>query len=152
MYFAPHKQAPNETNHRAASSVLETLWTLLENHFSIICGCAPQMAPLLKSLSPSRNRSHSSGYSASYSSPGVAGRYPKRSIIRTTVSGNKLRPKDPSGTVISSGGRNSSELELNGIEVQTAIDQQVSVDTNDADDDMYGSRLAAILDTRYPQK
>lgn len=61
------------------------------------------------------------GYSGSYNPYGIAFRYPK-SVIKTTVSSRGAG----SSCAASTWGRNSSEVELNGIEVHTAINQEIS--------------------------
>lgn len=61
------------------------------------------------------------GYSGSYNPYGIAFRYPK-TVIKTTVSG---RTDSPSCNA-SMWNRNSSEVELRGIEVHTAINQEIS--------------------------
>lgn len=108
--------------HRPASSVLESLWTVLENEFSIICGCAPQLAPLFKSLRSAKEKL--SGYSASYNTS-ILGMHAKMSDIRTTVRGRDTGAKVQRPTK-ALGRQNSSEIELQGIEVHTAIDQEIS--------------------------
>ncbi|OAA69515.1 integral membrane protein [Cordyceps fumosorosea ARSEF 2679] len=110
------------TKARAASSALESLWCVLENEFAVICGCTPQIAPLFRSLRPSKAKV--SGYAGMYDTS-VLGKHNKMSVIRTTVIGTGgeampgLRPSPRDG-------RSSSEIELKGIEVRTAINQEVS--------------------------
>lgn len=106
-----------------ASSGLESLWTVLENEFSIICGCAPQLAPLFRSLQSSKSKI--SGYAGMYDTS-VLGKHTKMSVIRTTVSGTGGGDVMPGLRVGGRDARNSSEIELKGIEVHTAINQVVS--------------------------
>ncbi|KAJ6790021.1 hypothetical protein PWT90_06746 [Aphanocladium album] len=109
-----------DLEHISTSSGLESLWTVLENEFSVICGCAPQLAPLFQSLRPSKAKS--SGYAGMYDTS-MLGKHTKMSVIRTTVSGTTGGEVMPGLRV---GGRSSSEIELKGIEVHTAINQEIS--------------------------
>ena len=96
---------------------------MLENEFSIICGCAPQLAPLFKSLRSAKEKL--SGYSASYHTS-ILGRHAKTSVIQTTVCGTNFDDMQVQRPAKTLGGRSSSEIELKGIEVHTAIDQEIS--------------------------
>ncbi|KAJ3482917.1 hypothetical protein NLG97_g7440 [Lecanicillium saksenae] len=111
-----------DLEHISTSSGLESLWTVLENEFSVICGCAPQLAPLFQSLRPSKAKS--SGYAGMYDTS-MLGKHTKMSVIRTTVSGTAGGDVMPG---LRMGGRSSSEIELKGIEVHTAINQEISAD------------------------
>jgi hypothetical protein len=96
---------------------------VLENEFSIICGCAPQLAPLFKSLRSAKEKL--SGYSAPYNTS-ILGKHAKMSVIQTTVCGTHFDDVHVQRPARAMGGRSSSEIELKGIEVHTAIDQEIS--------------------------
>ncbi|UNI18199.1 hypothetical protein JDV02_004482 [Purpureocillium takamizusanense] len=137
------------TNHLSTSTAGQSLWTILENELSILCGCMPQMAPLFRRVlrsgpapsgaSAASGAGAGNGYSAAYDSsattPGGAG---KKSVIQTTVKGlhhgrgeasrpnhhhhhNRAMVDDDLERA-----SDSSEMELNSIAVRTAIDQEVS--------------------------
>ncbi|ATY59049.1 integral membrane [Cordyceps militaris] len=106
-----------------ASSGLESIWTVLENEFAVICGCAPQLAPLFQSLRP--RKAKTSGYAGMYDTS-VLGKHTKMSVIRTTVSGTTGGDVMPGLRTVPRDGRSSSEIELKGIEVRTAINQEIS--------------------------
>ncbi|OAR02217.1 hypothetical protein LLEC1_05051 [Akanthomyces lecanii] len=114
-----------DLEHISTSSGLESLWTVLENEFAVICGCAPQLAPLFRSLHPSKAKS--SGYAGMFDTS-VLGKHTKMSVIRTTVSGKVDGEAMPGLRMAPRDGRSSSEIELQGIEVHTAINQEVSAD------------------------
>ncbi|PQK11225.1 hypothetical protein BB8028_0002g15430 [Beauveria bassiana] len=117
-----------DLDHISTSSALETLWTTLENEFAVICGCAPQLAPLFRGLQSSRScKTKSSGYAGMYDTS-VLGKHAKMSIIHTTVSGTAAGEAILGLRTAMRDGRSSSEVELKGIEVHTAIDQEISAD------------------------
>ena len=97
----------------------------------------PQLAPLFRKVlrsgatttGASAGGVRVNGYSATYDSSGTPGGTLKKSIIQTTVSGmhGRSRQDNHHRSCNDSGeSRNSSEIELNGIEVRTAIDQEVT--------------------------
>ncbi|KAM3445778.1 hypothetical protein NHJ13734_000231 [Beauveria thailandica] len=117
-----------DLEHISTSSALETLWTALENEFAVICGCAPQLAPLFRGLQSSRScKTKSSGYAGMYDTS-VLGKHAKMSIIHTTVSGTAAGEAISGLRTVLRDGRSSSEVALKGIEVHTAIDQEISAD------------------------
>ncbi len=100
-----------------ASGNLETTWTFLENDISIICGCMPQLRPLLPG--------YLKGRAPSYAEDGNRVRYDGNNTgiftwgkrvrgVETTISSNTVF-----STRSQHKARNSSELELNAIEVET---------------------------------
>ncbi|KAM3513028.1 hypothetical protein MY11210_003333 [Beauveria gryllotalpidicola] len=136
-----------DLEHISTSSGLETLWTVLENEFAVVCGCAPQLAPLFRSLQSSRScKTKSSGYAGMYDASAL-GKHAKMSVIRTTVSGTAAGEAIPGLRSGLRDGRSSSEVELKGIEVHTAIDQQVSADGCRHHDS--GSLLTGVESGRY---
>lgn len=58
----------------------------------------------------------------------VLGKHTEMSVIRTTVSGKVDGEAMPGLRMAPREGRSSSEIELKGIEVHTAINQEVSAD------------------------
>ncbi|KAF1736535.1 hypothetical protein CRV24_002141 [Beauveria bassiana] len=105
-----------DLDHISTSSALETLWTTLENEFAVICGCAPQLAPLFRGLQSSRScKTKSSGYAGMYDTS-VLGKHAKMSIIHTTVSGTAAGEAILGLRTAMRDGRSSSEVELKGIE------------------------------------
>lgn len=109
-----------------ASSNLESLWTILENDFSILCGCLPQLKPLFKKfLGDSKNDSnlYYNSYGNANSHGGTQG-FQKMSGVRTMVSGTHGVPAFRSNDTTADG-RNSSEIELKGIEVHTTINHEI---------------------------
>ncbi|OAQ60318.1 hypothetical protein VFPPC_10736 [Pochonia chlamydosporia 170] len=125
------------TANLSTSSILEGLWTVLENHFTVLCGCLPQLGPLFRKTATEKdiNSGKSSGYLGSYD-PSKNIRswgFQKMSAIETSVSGAH-DVIDPSRYNSSRERQNSSEIELKGIEVQTTINQEVSIGTRSDDD------------------
>lgn len=100
---------------------------MLENEFAVICGCAPQLAPLFHSLRPGKSKNSDAGYAGMYDTS-MLGKHTKMSVIRTTVSGTGGGEAMPGLRMAPRDGRSSSEIELKGIEVHTAINQEVSAD------------------------
>lgn len=116
-------------NSLLASSNLQSLWTILENDFSILCGCLPHLKPLFRRFLgdtndrsdpyyPSYEQHHSNAKSHGFRLSGV----------KTMVSGPANR-----ASAVPPERRNSSEVELKGIEVHTTINREVSVRTRGAD-------------------
>ncbi|KAJ4152868.1 hypothetical protein LMH87_009388 [Akanthomyces muscarius] len=106
-----------DTAHLSTSGNLETTWTFLENDISIICGCMPQLRPLLPG--------YLKGRAPSYAEDGNRVRYDGNNTgiftwgkrvrgVETTISSNTVF-----STRSQHKARNSSELELNAIEVET---------------------------------
>ncbi|KAI9038843.1 uncharacterized protein KD926_010176 [Aspergillus affinis] len=110
------------TNDLAASSAKESIWTTLELDVAIICGCLPLFKPLLhgflgkvKGQSTRTSRTPRYMHSASQTPDGfhkISDPHNLRANKNVTVS------TEPSG-------RYSSDVELRGITVHTAIEQDV---------------------------
>ncbi|KAK2616208.1 hypothetical protein QQS21_000840 [Conoideocrella luteorostrata] len=118
--------------HNLASSILQGLWTVLENQFTVLCGCLPQLGPFVRRQNANNilSSGKGSGYLGSYEPPNTIRSWGLQRInaIQTSVSGAHDAADGRSKS--NSGWRerqNSSELELRGIEVQTTIDQEVSI-------------------------
>ena len=114
---------------------MEGLWTVLENHFTVLCGCLPQLGPLFRkstTAKPELGNRKSSGYVGSYdgSKHIRSWGFQKMSAIETSVSGAHSH-LDHTRYNSSRDRSNSSEIELKGIEVQTTINQEVSIGTSD---------------------
>jgi len=97
----------------------------------------PQMAPLFRRVlrsgpaPPGAPASGGNGYSATYDSSGTPGGAGKKSVIQTTVKGlhggrGEASRQGHARAVDLERASDSSEQELNGIAVRTAIDQEVS--------------------------
>lgn len=103
----------------------------------------PQLKPLfVKIVGDSTTNSKSAGYTNSYNRPqsGIAQGFQKMSGVRTMVSGaHVLR----SGTSDVEDARNSSEIELKGIEVQTTINHEISAENRAEQDDRSHSSISA---------
>ncbi|KAF5121903.1 hypothetical protein E5D57_012374 [Metarhizium anisopliae] len=120
-----------------ASSILEGLWTVLENYFTVLCGCLPQLGPLFRRSTKEKEMSTGpgSGYLGSYD-PSKNIRswgFQKMSAIETSVCGAHDAPVQARYNS-SKEQHNSSELELKGIEVQTTINQEISIGTRSDDE------------------
>ncbi|KJK76089.1 hypothetical protein H634G_08495 [Metarhizium anisopliae BRIP 53293] len=126
-----------DTANLSTSSILEGLWTVLENYFTVLCGCLPQLGPLFRRSTKEKEMSSGpgSGYLGSYdASKNVRSwGFQKMSAIETSVCGAHDAPVQARYNS-SKEQHNSSELELKGIEVQTTIDQEISIGTRSDDE------------------
>ncbi|GJN84095.1 hypothetical protein PLIIFM63780_007648 [Purpureocillium lilacinum] len=143
------------TNHLSTSTAGQSLWTILENELSILLGCMPQMAPLFRRVlrsgpaPPGAPASGGNGYSATYDSSGTPGGAGKKSVIQTTVKGlhgrrGEVSRQGHARDVDLERASDSSELELNGIAVRTAIDQEVSAGVDHDEGPHSGSSVARV--------
>lgn len=113
------------------------MWTVLENYFTVLCGCLPQLGPLFRRSTKEKEMSSGpgSGYLGSYD-PSKNIRswgFQKMSAIETSVCGAHDAPVQARYNS-SKEQHNSSELELKGIEVQTTINQEISIGTRSDDE------------------
>lgn len=132
-------------NNTTASSNLESLWTILENDFSILCGCLPQLKPLFRRfLGDTQNDSnlYYNSYAHQNSHAAAGQGFQKMSGVRTMVSGS--HGAGPFRDPTAADARNSSEIELKGIEVHTTINHEVAARTADHDDQSQSSSSVAV--------
>ncbi|RHZ64375.1 hypothetical protein CDV55_106226 [Aspergillus turcosus] len=113
----------------ASSSAKESVWTCLELNVAIICGCLPLLKPLFQGFLGKVK----SGVSKGYSQPSTGSKLPFPGSRATNDGFQQI--DDPNATLVSSASKtvnataapshNSSDVELQGITVQTVIRQDV---------------------------
>lgn len=120
-----------------ASSNLQSLFTILENDFAILCGCMPQLKPLFAKLTGDSAANTKSTKSHKHSQSANAQEFDYREMrhVRATMggAGSSHSPSDLEE------GRNT---ELRGVESPTTSDHDMSAGSSGERDDRKKSHLS----------